>query len=59
MKEYKIVKEERYIPCKTCLVITVCHKLCPEVEEMLNEDMKPILEEMERVLRETHYGGSV
>ena len=48
----KLTRKETRVPCKICLVVGICSELCPEIEKMLEEDMRPIIEEMELALRE-------
>jgi len=48
-------KEETYMPpCRDCLICGICSELCPEVEKMLDNDMQPIIEEMEKLMREEY-----
>jgi len=46
------ILKERYVPCRTCLISVTCSKLCPIVDEMLKDDIRPIIKEMEAAIRE-------
>lgn len=49
-----LIAKDECVPCKTCLIMSICYELCPEVEKMLEEDLTSVREEMEKILRERH-----